>query len=68
VEGNNILQTLAEVAVTLTGLSGIVAALGGRSDEVFREFTENRFAPMGFLAFSGLAFVWLIVDLRKTQP
>jgi hypothetical protein len=68
VEGSNILQSLAEDAVTLTGLSGIVVALGGRSDEVFRAFTENRFAPMGFLAFSGLAFVRLIVDLRKTQP
>ena len=55
-EGSNILQTLAEVAVTLTGFSGIVVALGGRSGEVFTEFTENRF---GSLLAGSLAAAWL---------
>lgn len=62
-EGSDILQTVAEIAIALTGFTGIVVALGGRTSEVFSGFALVRFrillvASLAALALSLLPFFW----------
>ncbi len=62
-EGSDILQTIAEVAVALTGFTGIVVALGRRTDRPFSAFELVRFrillvASLIALALALLPFFW----------
>jgi hypothetical protein len=63
VEASDILQTTAEVAIALTGFTGIAVALGGRGGSVFAGFPLVRFrillvASLAALAFSFLPIFW----------
>jgi len=60
-EGSDILQTIAEIAIALTGFTGIVIALGGRTGSAFSGFALIRFrvllaASLAALALSLLPF------------
>jgi len=63
VEGSDILQTTAEVAIALTGFTGIVVALGVRGAPSLSGFALVRFkillvASLAALAFSLLPIFW----------
>lgn len=62
-EGSDVLQTTAEVAIALTGFTGIVVTLGGREGPAFSGFALVRFkillvASLAALAFSLLPIFW----------
>jgi hypothetical protein len=62
-EGNDILQTIAEIAIALTGFAGIVVALGGRRSEEFSGYALMRFrilllASLLALGLALLPFFW----------
>ena len=62
-EGSDILQTTAEVAIALTGFTGIVVALGGRGGPLLSGFALVRFkillvASLAALASSLLPIFW----------
>ena len=56
-------------AAPVIGILGVSLSIAQLTNAVrVHEFGIYLAAPMWFLAFSGLAFVRLIVDLRKTHP
>lgn len=62
-EGSDVLQTTAEVAIALTGFTGIVVALGGRGAPLLSGFALVRFkillvASLAALTFSLLPIFW----------
>lgn len=67
-EGSDVLQTIAEVAIALTGFTGIVVALGGRAGAPGSGFALVRFrillaASLAALAFSLMPFFWYNLDI-----
>ncbi len=67
-EGADILQTIAEVAIALTGFTGIVVALGNRGGVPVSGFALVRFrillaASLAALAFSLIPFFWYYLDI-----
>ena len=58
-EGSDILQTLAEVAVALTGFTGIVVALRGRADAALSGFALVRFRILLIASLAAVAFALL---------
>ena len=59
VEGSEILQTLAEVAIALTGFTGIVVALRSRADEALSGYALVRFRILLFASLAAVAFALL---------
>lgn len=58
-EGSDILQTVAEIAIALTGFTGIVVALGERSGGGFAGFAMVRFRILLAASLAALAFALL---------
>jgi hypothetical protein len=58
-EGSDILQTLAEVAIALTGFTGIVVALRGRAGESLSGFAFVRFRILLVASLAAVAFALL---------
>jgi hypothetical protein len=56
VEGSEVLQTLAEVAIALTGFTGIVVALHGRAGEPLSGFSLVRFRVLLIASLFAVAF------------
>jgi len=55
VEGSEILQTIAEIAIALTGFTGIVVAHGGRDQAGFSGFARFRFQILVAASLTALA-------------
>jgi hypothetical protein len=64
VEGSDILQTIAEIAIALTGFTGIVVALGGRTRDGFSGFVMVRFRILLVASLAALAFALLPILLH----
>ena len=58
-EGSDILQTLAEVAIALAGFTGIVAALRSRTDESLTGYVLVRFRILLFASLAAVTFALL---------
>ncbi len=65
-EGSDILQTLAEVAIALTGFTGIVVALRGRAGESVSGFAFVRFRIL--LVASLAAVASALLPLSAEEP
>ena len=63
-EGSDILQTTAEVAIALTGFTGIVVALSGRGGPVLVGFALLRFKILLVASLAALAFSFLPLFLH----
>jgi hypothetical protein len=59
VEGSDILQTLAEVAIALTGFTGIVAALRSRTDKSLTGYVLVRFRILLVASLAAVTFALL---------
>jgi hypothetical protein len=70
VEGSDVLQTLAEVAIALTGFTGIVMAFRGRTDESLPGYTLVRFRIllMASLAATGFALLPFFFHYIRLAP
>lgn len=58
-EGSDILQTIAEVSIALTGFTGIVVALGRRADDSISGFALIRFRILLVASLLALALALL---------
>ncbi len=58
-EGSEILQTIAEVAIALTGFTGIVVALRSRTDEPLSGYALVRFRILLLASLAAVAFALL---------
>jgi hypothetical protein len=59
VEGSDILQTLAELAIALTGFTGIVVAFRGRTDAPLSGYARVRFRILLVASLASTAFALL---------
>ncbi len=69
-EGSDILQTIAEVSVALTGFTGIVVALGGRAATPLSGFALVRFRILlvASLLALGLALLPFFLHYLRVPP